>query len=295
MPTAPETLEGERTPAHSAEARLRAEIAKIAESGRFSAVGVSVYDIGSGFCFDHDGDRWFHAASTIKVAVLVGVFAAIHRGLIIPQSRVHVRNRFQSALDGAPFRVSSGRDANSAVHGAIGTTMRISELTHHMIVTSSNLATNLLIELLGLDRIQMTLQHFDIDGVDIRRGVEDERAFEGGISNRVTANGLVKIFRLLAEKRAFSDSEAEAMLEILSNQEFREGIPAGLPRGTRVAHKTGDISTASHDAGIVYLPDREPYVVAILTEWEEEASGRSSAIGSISRAVHTALTAEEEG
>jgi beta-lactamase class A len=292
MPTAPKTLDEARVPGPSAAARLREEIEQSVVKARLSAVGVSVYDTGTGFCFEYDADRWFHAASTIKVAILVGVYAAIHRGAILPQSRVQVRNRFRSALDGAPFRVAPDRDANASVHAAIGSTMRVSELSRHMIVTSSNLATNLLLELFGLERIQKTLEHFQIDGVDVRRGVEDERAFQGGVSNRVTANGLMRIFRLLAEKRAFSDTEAEAMLEILSDQEFREGIPAGLPKGARVAHKTGDISTASHDAGIVYLPDREPYVVAILTEWDEDSGGgRSGTIAGISRAVYEAVTA----
>jgi beta-lactamase class A len=291
MPTAPKTLDEERSPARSGDARLRAEIETIAAKARLSAVGVAVNDLETGFSFEYEADRWFHAASTIKLAILIGVSAAIHRGAIIPQSRVQVRNRFRSALDGAPYRVSPERDANASVHAAIGLTMRVSELTRHMIVTSSNLATNLLLELLGLGEIQRTLEHFRIGGVDLRRGVEDERAFQAGINNRVTARGLTGLLSILAEKRAFSDSEAESMLDILSHQEFRDGIPAGLPRKARVAHKTGDISTASHDAGIVYLPDRKPYIVAILTEWEEDSGGgRSGTIASISRAVHGVLT-----
>ena len=83
------------------------------------------------------------------------------------------------------------------------------------------------------------------------------------------------------------------MLDILHSQEFNSGIPARLPEGTRVAHKTGEISTVAHDAGIVYLKKRKPYVIVILTEWDVDASGRSKAIAEISHCVYEALTGNE--
>jgi beta-lactamase class A len=150
---------------------------------------VAISDLETGGEFGFHADRWFHAASTIKVAILVGVFGAIHRGELLPQSRVHVRNRFLSAYDGSPYRVRVDRDANAEVHQAIGRTLRVAELAEHMITSSSNLATNLLLDLVGLDVLQRTLETFGIAGIDLRRGVEDELAFEHGINNRVTARG----------------------------------------------------------------------------------------------------------
>ena len=79
------------------------------------------------------------------------------------------------------------------------------------------------------------------------------------------------------------------MLDILHAQEFRNGIPARLPPAVRVAHKTGDISTVAHDAGVVYPPGRKPYVIAILTEWAPDATRRSAAIAAASRAVYELL------
>jgi beta-lactamase class A len=186
--------------------------------------------------------------------------------------------------------VLSERDADSEVQAAIGKTMRISELAHHMIVRSSNLATNLLLDLLGLGLVQAVLDEYSLSGIDLRRGVEDELAFQRGINNRVTAEGLVQLLRLIAEERAFSPALSRGMLEILHDQEFRSGIPAGLPADARVAHKTGEISTIAHDAGIVYLPKRKPYVVAILTEWEPETTGRSPTIAAASYMIHEHLT-----
>ncbi len=268
---------------------LRDRLEELEARSQARALAVSVYDAETGQDFQYRSDRWFHAASTIKLAVLLGVYGAIHRRTLLPQSRLHIRNKFRSAYDGSSFRVLSERDADSEVQAAIGKTMRISELARHMIVRSSNLATNLLLDLLGISFLQRALDEYQLTGIDLRRGVEDELAFEYGISNRVTARGLVQLLRLIAEERAFTPELSRDMLGILHDQEFRSGIPAGLPSGARVAHKTGEISTIAHDAGIVYLSNRKPYVVAILTEWEPKTAGRSPTIAAASYLVHEQL------
>ena len=268
---------------------LRQRIEVTARKSGARAVAVALHDIESGAELHYDADRWFHGASTIKVAILLAVYGEIDRGRLVPQSRLHVRNRFLSAYDGSPFRVLADRDADSEVHAAIGKTMRISELALHMIATSSNLATNLLLDLIGLETVQRTIDHFGLTGLDVRRGVEDEKAYEHGIVNRVTANGLVALLRLIAEERAYTPELSREMLDILHQQEFKKGIPARLPREVRVAHKTGDISTVAHDAGVVYPPERKPYVVAILTEWSADAGSRSPTIAAISHAVYDEL------
>ena len=268
---------------------LRQRIDAAARKSDARAIAVALHDAESGAELQYDADRWFHGASTIKIAILLAVYGEIDRGRLAPQSRLHVRNRFLSAYDGSPFRILADRDADSEVHASIGKTMRVSELALHMIAMSSNLATNLLLDLIGLETVQRTIERFGLTGLDIRRGVEDEKAFEHDIVNRVTANGLVGLLRLIAEERAYSPELSREMLDILHQQEFKKGIPARLPRDVRVAHKTGDISSVAHDAGVVYAPGRKPYVVAILTEWAADAGRRSPTIASISHAVYDYL------
>jgi beta-lactamase class A len=267
-------------------------IESISQKSNARAVAVALHDTESGAELHYEADRWFHGASTIKVAILLAVYGEIDRGRLVPQSRLHVRNRFLSAYDGSPFRIQADRDADSEVHAAIGKTMRVSELALHMIATSSNLATNLLLDLIGLEAVQRTIDRFGLTGLDLRRGVEDEKAFEHGIVNRVTANGLVKLLGVIAEGQAYSPQLSHDMLDILHQQEFKKGIPARLPREVRVAHKTGDISTVAHDAGVVYAPGRKAYVIAILTEWAPDAGNRSSTIASLSHAVYEHLRGE---
>jgi beta-lactamase class A len=164
--------------------------------------------------------------------------------------------------------------------------MSAGELAHRMIAISSNLATNLLLEFIGADRARQMLTGAGITGVDLVRGVEDDRAFEAGISNRVTANGLVTLLRAILEGRFGSDDDTRAMIATLCAQTVMRGIPAGLPTGvhasTRIAHKTGEMSTATHDAGIVFLENREPYVLAVLTGASGSAEERYAPIARIS-------------
>jgi len=280
---------------------LHRAVRSAADEAGARAVAVAFHDYGSRTAWGMEGDRSFHAASTIKVAVLAVIYALIDEGEISPLSRLHVRNRFVSAADGSPFRVGSGRDANTAVHAQRGKTMRIRELAHHMITTSSNLATNLLLDLAGVERARKVLERMHVSGVDLRRGVEDEKAFEAGINNTVTAAGLVSLFRMIQDGEHHEKESREEMLEILHAQEFRSAIPAGVPDGTGVAHKTGEISTVSHDAGIVTPTGRDPYVLAVLTEWDSDQGSRRETIARISRLVYEHLDAvagleeEEEG
>jgi beta-lactamase class A len=257
-------------------------------------LALSLFDYETNQEWSRNGDRWFHSASTIKVAVLLALFGAIEARRFTLESRLHVRNRFISRVDGSVFRVPISRDANQAVHAAIGKTMRVGELARHMIVTSSNLATNLLLDLIDVDKAKEMLSGCGIQGIELARGVEDEKAFEANFNNRVTANGLTSLFRAIYEHKCVGSESTKEMLSILSEQEFRSGIPLGLPNDVRerasIANKTGEISVAAHDAGIVFLPGRQPYVLAVLTESEPNANGRMELISRVSAAVYEYLT-----
>jgi beta-lactamase class A len=269
---------------------LESRIEEIAREVGGEGLAVSLYDYETGLQWSRRGDRWFHSASTIKVAVLLALFGAVDAGRFTLDSRLHVRNRFLSLVDRTPFRVAAGRDADKEVHAAVGKTMRIGDLARHMIVTSSNLATNLLVDLVKVDQAQQMLARHGIRGVDLARGVEDDKAFDANFNNRVTANGLVALFRVIHERSGVLHESAREMLDILFQQEFRSGIPAGIPAdvrsASRIANKTGEISAAAHDAGIVFLPGREPYVLAVLTEPEPNSDRRMERIARVSTAVY---------
>lgn len=276
----------------SAISALESRIDDIAqEIGGELAVGL--FDYETNLAWSRKGDRWFHSASTIKVAVLAALFAAIETRGISLDSRLHVRNRFLSRIDHTPFRVSRLRDADKEVHRAIGKTMRLGDLARHMIVTSSNLATNLLVDFVGVEDAQQILTRLGVEGIDLARGVEDDKAFEANFNNRVTANGLVSLFRVIHERKGMSSPAAAEMFDILFQQEFRSGIPSGLPADVRsearIANKTGEISVAAHDAGMIFIPGREPYVLTVLTEVQPADEGRMDRIARVSTAIYEAI------
>ena len=272
---------------------LHEELEALALKNKARTVAVALHDLETGLRFSLRGDRWFHAASTIKVAVLLAIFRAADEGRFRLDDSLHVRNRFFSAADGSVFRLSQDRDATPELYSAIGRTAKISGLAHAMICGSSNLATNLLLEFVGVEYARSVLQEAQVDAVELRRGVEDHGAHEQGINNQATADGLLSLLSALRGDFLTAESKRE-VIRILLEQRFNSMIPAGLPPHATVAHKTGEISTACHDIGIVDLPEREPYITAILTEFDQDREGgRRETVAAISEAIYRSLLRTE--
>ena len=251
-------------------------------------LGISFYDSQTTLNWSYNADAYFHAASTIKLAVLLGVYGEVARGRLSADAPLHVRNKFTSIVEGRPFALDLHAEPNQEVARHLGRTMSVRDLAYHMITTSSNFATNLLIDLVGIAAIQRSLEELKIEGILMRRGVQDEAAFQAGLNNQVTANGLLKLLRVIAEGRAWSPEVCAQMLEIMLDQRSKSGIPAGLPGDVHVAHKTGNISTVHHDAGIIYMGNRNPYFLVILTQFPAAAK-RTAAVAEVSRDLYETL------
>ena len=267
---------------------LNDELERLAAEKKVRAIAVALHDVETGLRFSMQGDRWFHAASTIKVAVLLAVFRAADEGRLRLGDSLHVRNRFISAADGSPFHLSRDSDAMPELYKRVGRVAKISELAEGMIVASSNLATNLLLDYLTVEYARNVLRKAKVDGVELRRGVEDHAAHERGMNNQATANGLLALLSALRGDFLSGKSKEQA-IRILLEQRFDSMIPAGLPPHAVVAHKTGEISTACHDIGIVYLPEREPYLAVILTEFDSARNGKREMVAAISEAIYRSL------
>ena len=293
----PARLAGKRVPAvRPAPAPRPAEVERslylnglaIKERHELERLAVSCYDSETRIEWSYDADSYFHGASTVKLAVLAALFGEITRGRVKGDDPVHVRNRFVGAVDGQPFMLDLASEPDQDVARRVGKTLTIRELAYRMITTSSNLATNLLIDVVGIPSIQRCLDDLKIEGILMRRGVQDQAAFEAGVNNLVTANGLVRLLRLISDGRVHSPQACAEMLEILLDQRYKSGIPAGLPGDAQVAHKTGNISTVHHDAGIVYIGKRRPFFLVVLTQFAEKR-GRSTAVAEVSRDIFETL------
>lgn len=231
-------------------------------------------------------DLSVHAASTMKVPVMIELFRQVELGQRSLDDTVVVTNQFTSIQDGSPYTLSATEDSDGEIYKALGSRRSFRQLVEASIVVSSNLATNILIEHLGAANVQATIDRMGATGVKVLRGVEDQKAFDAGKNNTTTARGLLVLFEAIGKGTAVSPAASKAMVDILSRQEFNEGIPAGLPEGTRVAHKTGWITRIRHDAGIVYGP--RPYVLVVLTRGIDDPAVADRVIADITRAVNRA-------
>lgn len=246
-------------------ATVRAQlIARIAQVPG-AQVGISVQDLASNRRLRIDGDTVMHAASTMKVPVLFALFREFESGRLKSTQVLLLQNRFKSIVDQSAYTLNPNDDSDSTVYGMVGKEVPLRELATRMITHSSNLATNALIELLDPQRITALTRTFGATQMMVRRGVEDNLAFRAGLNNTTTANDLVALFVALHRGRVANAASTRDMLAILEAQAFNDEIPAGLPPGTRMAHKTGSITGVLHDAGLVYPATRAPYAIAMLT------------------------------
>jgi beta-lactamase class A len=241
------------------------------------------------------GDEYFlnvdeplHPASTMKVHVMMEVFRQANEGVLALDERLPILNSFTSTADGSKYSLDAVDDSEQSLYQRIGETEMVHELTRLMIVRSSNLATNILIEKVGAQEVNEFVQALGIEGVTIRRGVEDNAAFRLGLNNSATARGLTQTMDLLARKKVVSEHASGQMIDILLGQEFNQGLPALLPNSARVAHKTGWTGAFHHDTGILYPPHREPYVLTIMTRGFTEAQENDAhaCIAKISRRIY---------
>jgi len=250
-----------------------------------SVVGIAFHDLKTGDTLYLNADDGFHAASTMKVPLMMALFQAVDDGELKLDQPIAVRNEFQSLADGSPFALDPRADGDPDLYQAVGSTRTLEELIRRMITRSSNLATNLLIEKIGASRAQDLMRGLGGYRTIILRGVEDGKAYQAGLNNITAAEDLAIALTVLAEGTSFKPASNEKMIAILKGQEFNEKIPAGLPPGIPVAHKTGDITGFHHDAAIVYPPGEKPYVLVVLTEGYANQKDADHVIAAISQVV----------
>ena len=250
-------------------------------------------DVGIAFRTLDGKDEWysraddiFHAASTMKVPVLIELFHQAKEGKLKLSDTLLVKNEFHSIVDGSVFKLDPADDSEADLYKAEGQPRKLSELADLMITVSSNLATNLLIEKLGVENIRATVHTLGADGMNVLRGVEDGKAFEKGMNNTTTARALAVLLEAIAEEKAVDADSSIEMVAILERQKFNEAIPTGLPSGIKVAHKTGDITKIHHDAAIVFA--KRPFVLVILVRGIEDEKASYKLMADIARDLYSA-------
>ncbi|MCK9409130.1 MAG: serine hydrolase [Bacteriovoracaceae bacterium] len=251
--------------------------------GRFALV---FSDLQTGEKFFLNEREQFHAASTMKTPVMIEVFRQAATGSISLDDSITVKNSFQSIIDGSDFSLDLNDDSEDGLYSRIGRKESIRNLVFKMITVSSNLATNILIGIVGPDNIMKTMKSMGCNDIQVLRGVEDSKAFDAGKNNTTNAYDLTLLFEAIARKKVIDVAACAEMLNILHAQKFKSMIPALLPPDVTVAHKTGSITNVQHDSGIIYLPNGHAYVLVILSKNLNSNKEGIETIASLSKAVY---------
>lgn len=232
----------------------------------------------------------FHAASTMKVPVMIQLFRDRDAHRLSLDDSIPVTNTFQSIMDTSTYQLDKADDSDSTLYARVGGQASIRELVELMETVSSNLATNILISRIGAPRANATAHRLGADSILVLRGVEDGKAYRAGQNNTTTARDLGVLMTAIALNRAASPAACREMLEILGRQHFKEGIPAGLPARVRVYHKTGWVGkVVYHDAAIVELPGGRRYVLVVLTGGIEKDEDAYSLVSDISQMIYAGV------
>jgi beta-lactamase class A len=273
--------------------RLEARIRELIAASGAETAGVAFYDLATRSEFFINPDESFHAASTMKVPVMMEIFRQAGEGRLSLDDRIAIKNEFTSIADESRYSITAESDSEGSLYKRLGERETIRELMRLMIVASSNLATNILIEMVTPQRVMELMNRLGAKNIRVLRGVEDGKAFEKGLNNTTTARDLMILLKHIAERKAVSPSASDEMIKVMLDQRFNESIPAGLPSGAKVAHKTGSITRINHDAAIVLLPSRKPYVLVLLTRGIEEEKRAHRLMADISRAVYEFVSRSE--
>ena len=117
------------------------------------------------------------------------------------------------------------------------------------------------------------------------RGIEDDAARVAGISNLVTAGDLAALFGAVVAGDLVPAGARAEVLALLEANEHRDDLVAGLPEGTRVAHKNGWITGVRHGAGVVFPADAPPYTVVVCTSTSLADDAACALVAGVSAAV----------
>jgi beta-lactamase class A len=270
---------------------LEQDIRALIRAAGKADIAVAFHDLATTEEMLIEPDVTHHAASTIKVPIMMEVFRQAAAKTLLLDQRIAVKNEFTSIVDGSPFSLKVEDDSETTLYKRLGEKLTIRELVRLMITESSNIATNMVVERVTAASAAEFMRTLGAGDVRVLRGVEDNKAYARGLNNATTARGLMLILRRLAERTVVSAKASEEMLTILREQKFNEGIPAGLPAGTSVAHKTGSFGKVYHDAAIVEPRGRKPYVLVVLTRGIEQEARAHQLVADVSHTVYQQATA----
>jgi len=223
------------------------------------ALGVAAIDLSSGHTIVYNGDVVFPTASSIKVAIMIQLFRDEHAGRLHFEDRVTLYTKDNAGGSESPLQTSLNK-------GAV--TLTVHDLLENMIVYSDNSATNKLIDVIGMDRVNLLVRSLGLQNTALRRKMMDTEAAASGNENISTPLELAKLVRMIYDNTAADAASCRAMLELM--KQVNNGyMRAALPPGTIIASKPGDLDGVRCEVALVLLPKR-PFIVTVMSAWLDD-------------------------
>jgi len=231
----------------------------------------------------YNPDVVFPTASISKVLILLSLFQHGERD---PATFAHrIKLRLSDFVGGSEVLDSYEP----------GQSMSVDALARAMIDQSDNTASNVLIDLLGFNRIAATIHGAGLAHTQLKRHFMDVNAVVGHSENLTTPRDIGSLLYQIERgshegvRTVASSASCRKMIDTLLRQEDRDKIARGLPKGVPLANKTGEIDGVRNDVGIIDPFGESPYVLAVLTKDLGDFSLGNIAIRRIAAAVHGAL------
>lgn len=261
-------------PVTSAQVRQRL-IRNIEETARnFDGVmGLAIIDLQSGEEILINAQATFPTGSSIKIPILIELHRQAAAGTLKLTETLPITNRQQVGGSGVLLHFAEG-----------GSQLSLHDLSILMIALSDNTATNLLIERLGMDRINQTIVDLGLPGIKLQRKMIDLAAMARGAENIATPREAARLLELLAQGKVINTEVSAAVLKTLRIPKSSP-IPRLLPASTTVANKPGGLEGVACDWGLIEIPNR-PFAIAVMTTYNGESAGADEAIARISRLAY---------
>lgn len=246
--------------------------------GTSGCVCVAFRDLTTDESFSICGGQSVPSASTIKLVIMAELFSRVHAGTMRLDDTVTVTAQMHTGGDGILKELEPGH------------TFTLKEILTLMIIVSDNEATNILIDMLGMESINARAKEMGLECAHLGRKMMDSEAKKQGRDNFICAEDMEHILTQIHRGQLIGEAESRLMLDILLRQQQSGRLQLYLPEEVAVAHKCGDLDFLENDGGIIYVPE-SPYVLVVLTSRMPSNKEGREVIGHISRLVYDCMTA----
>jgi beta-lactamase class A len=226
---------------------------------RFDGVlGVAALDLTTGRLAAYHGDAVFPQASSIKIPILIELHNSQRAG----------RLRLSDSVTLGPADVVGGDGSlQHRIARERQVTLTVQDLARAMILESDNTATNRLIAMVGMERVNHTLNSLGLTHTRLRRKMMDAAAVRRGDENISTPVEMVRLMELLYSGKILDRASCDTMLALL--KQVKDAMRQAVPARYAVASKWGRVDGVACETGIVYL-DRRPFALSVMSTFHGE-------------------------